>query len=296
MSPERLGGRAPAKINLYLHVAPAREDARHDLESLVVFAGPQAADRLAIHRADKTGIEVTGPMAAGAGPDADNLVMRAAQMLAPDTQLHFTLEKHLPAAAGLGGGSADAGAALRLVTGLLSLDPGEAARVAPALGGDVLACLHSCPLVMRGDGDRVAPLTSPLAQLPALIVNPGVACPTGPVFQRFDAMGGGAGFAPLEVPAFEQAERLVEWLASQTRNDLQAPAISLVPEIGTCLAVLAALPGARLARMTGSGATCFALFETLDRARVAGETLSQAQPDWWARATLLGEGATACSM
>ncbi len=291
MTLRSVAGHAPAKINLFLHVGAARADGYHELDSLVVFADRNAADRLDVRRSEKLVIDVTGEMAAGAGPDSDNLVLRAARALAPHTGLHFTLEKHLPAAAGIGGGSADAGAALRLVTELLSLPPENAQRVAPALGGDVLACLHAVALVMRGDGDRVTPLATLLPQLPALIVNPGVPCPTGPVFQHFDAMGGGAGLAETQVPAGCNRNRLIDWLAASTRNDLQPPAIALVPQVAACLARLEELDGARLARMTGSGATCFALFETLDRAQAAGETLRRARPDWWVRATVLGEGA-----
>ena len=292
MAPDRLTAWAPAKINLFLHVGPVRPDGRHDLDSLVVFAGAQAADRLAVSAGKTTGISVTGPMAAGAGPDADNLVLRAARALAPDAALHFDLEKQLPSAAGIGGGSADAGAALRLVIRWLGLDPARAEALAPGLGGDVLACLHGVPLTMRGDGDRVTRLEPVLPPVPALVVNPGLACPTGPVFRQFDARGGGSGFAEIEIPAFTGAGALIDWLAAETRNDLQAPAIDLVPQIGDCLKRLAALTGARLVRMTGSGATCFALFESLETAHAAGETLAQVAPDWWIRATMLGKGAT----
>lgn len=296
MPADALTGLAPAKINLFLHVGPPRRDGRHDLDSLVVFAGPEASDRLVVRRAGERAITVRGPMAETAGPDRDNLVMRAASALAPQAGLHFELEKHLPAAAGLGGGSADAGAALRLVTRLLALDPALARAVAPGLGGDVLACLHSTPLMMRGDGERVTRLGAPLPDLPALIVNPGLPCPTGPVFQRFDAVGGRFGLAETNLPDAGDAAALTDWLAAETRNDLQGPAITLVPEIETCLASLAALPGVRLSRMTGSGATCFALFESLETARAAGKRLLEARPHWWVRATMLGKGATACSM
>ncbi len=291
----RLAGLAPAKINLFLHVGPVRDDARHDLDSLVVFAGREAADRLSVQAGESTGISVSGPMAAGAGPVTDNLVLRAARALAPEARLEFELEKNLPAAAGIGGGSADGAAALRLVTEWLGLDAACAQGAAPRLGGDVLACLHSKPLMMRGDGNEVTKLTSPLPQLAALLVNPGVPCPTGPVFCRFDAAGGGRSFAEIEVPAFTEARALMNWLGAQTCNDLQGPAIALVPEIGDCLERLAALPGAQLTRMTGSGATCFALFDRLETARAAGKRLLEAHPHWWARATMLGEGATVCS-
>ncbi|NBC19774.1 MAG: 4-(cytidine 5'-diphospho)-2-C-methyl-D-erythritol kinase [Alphaproteobacteria bacterium] len=296
MPADALTGLAPAKINLFLHVGPPRGDGRHDLDSLVVFAGPEASDRLDVRRADGRSMTVRGPMAETAGPDRDNLVMRAASALAPQAGLHFELEKHLPAAAGLGGGSADAGAALRLVTRLLALDPALARTVAPALGGDVLACLHSVPLMMRGDGERVTRLGAPLPDLPALIVNPGLPCPTGPVFQRFDAVGGRFGLAETVRPDASDAAALTDWLAAETRNDLQGPAITLVPEIETCLAQLSALPGVRLSRMTGSGASCFALFDGLETAQAAGKRLLETHPDWWMRATMLGEGATACSM
>jgi len=228
------------------------------------------------------------------GPIEDNLVLRAARALQAETGTDkgaaFTLEKRLPVAAGIGGGSADAAAALTLLVGLWGVDPEAARAVAPGLGGDVPVALAGHASLMQGEGERVRRVTG-LPRLPAVLVNPGTACPTGPVFRAYDEAGGGAGFAELaQVPAFDRAADLIGWL-SQQRNDLEAPAMSLVPEIGTVLGALKALPEARLARMSGSGATCFALFETEDAAARGASTLSAARPGWWVRATTLGDAA-----
>lgn len=300
---------ASAKINLFLHVGPAREDGRHLLDSLVVFAGPEAADTLTATPSPTHGLDVTGPYAEMAGSPDDNLVLKAYRRLralvriAPehDTPLHFQLEKHIPAAAGLGGGSADAAAALRLmVDEVYDLPARVAMDLAPQLGGDVLACMWNVPVQMRGDGDRVSPLVQPglgkiFARggvgLPALLVNPGVACSTGEVFDRFDHLGAGTAFREISVPECDSADDLLSWLNRQTRNDLEAAAIDLVPAIGALLQRLGELPHVRMARMSGSGASCFALFDTLEQAHRAEAILTAERPDWWVRATRLGDGA-----
>lgn len=285
---------APAKVNLFLHVGAVRDDGRHPLDSLTVFAGPEAADRLSLEDGDTLSLTVSGLFAEGAGPDADNLVLHAAAALGVEVGQalygSFALEKTLPTAAGIGGGSADAGAALRLLCVQYGIDPGHAEAVAPTLGGDVLAAFHNTPCLMRGDGDQVT-LVSALPPLYAALVNPGVPCPTGAVFRRYDEAGGGTGFAELELPRFSDATSLIQWLAANTRNDLEAPAKALVPEIAELLDVLERLDGARLARMSGSGATCFALFETIKAAEGAAARIQLAYPDWWARASTLGIGA-----
>lgn len=300
---------APAKINLFLHVGPARPDGRHELDSLVVFAGIDAADRLEVRLSEETDLEVSGPFADGVGLLDHNLVLGAYRRLRSqvridperDSALHFHLEKHLPVAAGLGGGSADAAAALRLMTEeIYDLPARVATDLAPQLGGDVLACVWNVPVMMRGDGDRVSPIahpglgklfSRPEGGLPAVLVNPGLACPTGAVFDRYDAQDGGADFRQLTLPDMFTADDLIVWLARRTRNDLETAAIDLVPEIGVLLDRLTELPNVRMARMSGSGATCFALFDTMDQSTEAEATLSAERPDWWVRATRLGDGA-----
>ena len=283
---------APAKVNLFLHVGLVQENGRHPLDSLVVFAGPEAADHVSAEPSDQLSLEISGPRATGLEAADDNLVMQAARALcAAAGQVRgaaLTLDKHLPVAAGIGGGSADAGAALRLLQKLWALDPDVVRRVAVPLGGDVPVALEGRAALMQGEGERVRVQTG-LPALPAVLVNPGLDCPTGPVFRAFDAAGGGQEFVALEaLPPFQNVSDLINWLLGQD-NDLQAPAIELVPEIAIVLDTLVQLEGARLARMSGSGATCFALFDTEEAARRAEAQLSADRPDWWIRATTLGD-------
>ena len=288
-----LSGWAPAKVNLYLHVGPPKSNGRHDLDSLVVFADERAADHLKAEAADTLTLEVTGPRANAAGSVEDNLVLKAARALqaASGTRqgARLTLKKWLPVAAGVGGGSSDAATALRLLTKLWGIDPAHAAALAPGLGGDVPVALSAQPALMRGEGERVTPVPA-LPPLAAILINPGVACPTGPVFRAHDGAGGGAGFAEINpLPAFQDAKALAAWLAQQ-RNDLEAPATALVPEIAETLAFLRAQPGLLLARMSGSGATCFGVFEAIafaERAMVV-QRGDAARKHWWSAACRLG--------
>lgn len=293
-----LTARAPAKVNLYLHVGPVKANGRHDLDSLVVFADSGAADGLSVSAAPVLGLEVNGPFAQNAGPAGDNLVLKAAQGVKDAAGVpngaFFRLTKRLPVAAGIGGGSSDAAAALKLLTRLWRIDPAHAERIAPALGGDVPVALAGVPALMQGEGERVTPVPLP-GRLPALLANPGIACPTGPVFAAYDAAGGGAGFTEAgALPRFVSPGELTGWLRLQ-RNDLEVPAIGLVPEIGQLLAWLAAQPGATLVRMSGSGATCFALFADDRGARAAAKAFARDwRDDWpngWAAACSLGDAA-----
>ncbi len=288
---------APAKINLSLHVGPPKANGRHDLISLVAFADDAASDCLYAKPARSFSLAVEGPFARNTGPARDILVMKAARALdavMPDgvPALAFRLDKPLPAAAGMGGGSADAAAALRL---LVRMHGGDAIRdaalsVAPKLGGDVLACFHALPGMMRAEGERYDPMLD-IPPLPALLVNTGTACPTAPVFSAYDIQ------APSDIPhhPLPPAGRardtdVVTWLATHTTNSLEHAAIRLVPDIQTVLAHLSDLPDVRLVRMSGSGATCFALFDSLDSCHIACDIVQQRQPGWWVRATLLGRG------
>ena len=280
---------APAKVNLFLHVGPPEADGYHPLASLVAFA--DVGDRLTVEPAAQLSLSVAGPFADGLSNEGDNLVLRAARALAlaagiGEPGLAITLDKQLPIAAGLGGGSSDAGAALKLARDALglSLDDAALAEIAAGIGADGPMCLHARAAWAEGRGD-VLTFERGLPPLPALLVNPGVPSSTGAVYRGFDAEPSGRADRPAP-PADWGASSVIDWLADQ-RNDLQAPAVALAPTIGEALSVTAALPGARLTRMSGSGATVFALFDTIAAAGAAGEALSAVQPGWWIRATSL---------
>jgi 4-diphosphocytidyl-2-C-methyl-D-erythritol kinase len=281
--------RAPAKVNLTLRVLGRRADGYHDLESLVVFA--DVGDALTFTPGATLALAVSGPTAAAAGEAGDNLVLKAARALGErvaDLQLGaFALAKRLPVAAGLGGGSADAAAALRLLarTNDIALEDPRLLQAARATGADVPVCLDPRARVMRGIGDILsAPIDLP--KLDAVLVNPGVAVPTKMVFAGLNlARTSAASVASQPWPA-----NMSDLLASlaRDRNDLEAPAIELQPVIAELLAVLRNLPGCRLARMSGSGATCFGLFDSRDAAAAAARTLRAGYPDWWIEPTTLG--------
>lgn len=285
---------APAKVNLYLHVGPLKANGRHDLDSLVVFADAAAADHLRVEPSETLGLEIEGPAGPDAGPTADNLVLKAARALQDASGCRkgafIRLRKTLPVAAGIGGGSSDAAATLRLLTALWGIDPAHAAAVAPGLGGDVPVALAGRAARMLGEGERVLPVKLPW-RVPALLVNPGVACPTGPVFRAYDAAGGGASFAELpQLPEFRTQDDLAIWLGAQ-RNDLEDPAVRSVPVIGAVLDWLGMQQGVRLVRMSGSGATCFALFGKLVDARALEKAFRREWPQGWAAACMLGDAA-----
>lgn len=289
--PDTLHMLAPAKVNLFLHVGPLKPNGRHDLDSLVVFAGPEAADQLTAQPSDILTLSVTGPGAIEAGSGTDNLVLKAARALRAEAGIShgaaLHLEKCLPVAAGIGGGSADAAAALRLLTRLWEINPRHARAVAPSLGGDVPVALLGQPARMRGEGERVEPVTLP-ALIPAVLFNPGIACPTGPVFAAFDAARGGQDFAELgPLPDFADLDALLAWLAGQ-RNDLAKAARSIVPAITAATPSWLPAHAPRLTRMSGSGATILALYATLAAAQESADRLSARHPEWWVRATLLG--------
>ena len=280
---------APAKVNLFLHVGPVDADGYHPLSSLVAFA--DVGDRVTLAPAERLSLTVEGPFAAGLGGD-DNLILRVLRAFGEavglgEPRLAVTLDKQLPVAAGLGGGSSDAGAALRLARDLLAPDLEDAALagIAASIGADGPMCLHARSAWAAGRGDRLT-FEPRLPRLPVLLVNPGVASPTGAVYRAYDA-GPAATAEPPAPPAAWDAGAVIEWLERQ-RNDLEAPAVARTPDIGDALAVVAALPGARLTRMSGSGATVFALFEAAAAAAAAGKVLAEIQPRWWTAATSLG--------
>lgn len=260
---------APAKINLTLHVTGRRADGYHLIDSLVVFA--DIGDRIAVEPAPGWSMEVTGPFAA-ALDGQDNLALRAARMtVGPPARI--ALEKRLPVAAGLGGGSSDAAATLRALARLDGRAPPEGLA---ALGADVPVCLDPRPWRMRGVGEAL----SQAPALPALhlcLANPLRPLSTPAVFGALAAREN----APMpEIPAPRDAAGLAAWLARQ-RNDLEAAAGALEPTVGASLALLAATPGCLLARMSGSGATCFGLYATRAEAEAAACALKARRPDWW---------------
>jgi len=268
---------APAKINLSLHVTGQRADGYHLLDSLVAFA--DVGDRVTVMLAEETSIEVTGPMAEGVPADASNLAMKAAALW--DVPVKILLDKHLPPASGIGGGSSDAATTLMAIADLLGRH--DLPEGALALGADVRVCLERRGARMRGIGEEVEPIDW-LPELAAVLVNPRVELPTPAVFKALETKANAP--MPKRIPRWRASWSAIDWIAQQ-RNDLEAPAIAQAPVIGEVLDLLRALPGARLARMSGSGATCFALFEAPEEARAAAEALAAAKPDWWVTATIL---------
>jgi 4-diphosphocytidyl-2-C-methyl-D-erythritol kinase len=290
-APAQLAEPAPAKVNLTLRVLGRRPDGYHDLESLVAFA--RVGDRLDFTPGGALALAVRGPFAAAAGNLADNLVLKAARALArvaDGLELGaFHLLKELPVAAGLGGGSADAAAALRLIAraNALAADDPRLFAAARATGADVPVCLDPRPRVMRGVGEVLsAPLDLP--PLPAVLVNPGVPLATKDVFAAYAGLASpsAAAFAAA-ARRFASADAALDALAGGT-NDLQPAAIALCPQVAAALAALAATPGCRLARMSGSGATCFGLYASEQAAAAAAHALAAAHGGWWVRASMLG--------
>jgi len=278
--------KAPAKINLTLRVIGRRADGYHDLESLVVFA--DVADVLTLQPGVEDRLDISGPFYGKSGAMADNLVLKALgalrQRIAGLKGGQFRLEKNVPVAAGLGGGSADAAAALRLIarSNAVALDDSRLLVAARAVGADVPVCLDSRPRVMRGVGELLSPPLE-LPALPAVLVNPGVALATRDVFAKFT--GGPSDDELVDVP--REFEALIECL-NQHGNDLTAAASACAPVVADVLAVMKKLPGARLVRMSGSGSSCFALFATQREAAAAAQWLANEQKGWWVQATTLG--------
>ena len=269
-------GFAPAKINLTLHVTGQRADGYHLLDSLVVFA--DIGDRVSADPADDLTLEISGPHRAGVPVDGGNLVLRAAGLLRAGRGARLRLDKQMPVASGIGGGSADAAASLRVLARLWDCAL-PAAEAVMGLGADVPVCLTSRPTRMRGAGERLAAL-SPLPPLWLVLANPGFPVATPDVFRALQAKGNPPMSATL--PQWDDTDAFAGWLRCM-RNDLEPAALVIVPRIGAVLAALAALPWCLLARMSGSGATCFGLFAGAVQARTAAEMLAKGQPGWWVR-------------
>lgn len=287
MSLERF---APAKVNLFLHVGPLGEDGYHPISSLMTFAS--IGDRVRFARAPEMAFAVEGPFAAELGDDgAGNLVVRARDALLaafPDDWAPFriTLEKNLPVAAGLGGGSSDAAAALNLMAEALALtDDGDGVderveAIARRLGADVPACLSELPVMASGRGDA-CDLPPVFPDLDVVLVNPLVASPTGAVYRAYDDAGAPGSAEPPPWPdPMDTPQALADYLAG-TRNDLEAPAMALAPAIGDALAALKAQPQTLLARMSGSGATCFAICADQRDARDLALRIADDHRTWW---------------
>jgi 4-diphosphocytidyl-2-C-methyl-D-erythritol kinase len=279
---------ANAKINLFLHVGERRADGFHPLQSLAVFT--DWGDRLEAEAANDLSLSLAGPFAAGLS-DTDNLVLKAARLIAErvgrPAKAKFTLTKNLPVASGIGGGSADAAAALRALVDLwqLKLESGVLDEIAAALGSDVPVCLKSVPSFMEGRGEILTPLTV-LPRLPLLLVNPGVAVSTRDIFAALsDRRGTGRN---LPKGGFGDVADLLRFLEA-TGNDLQAPAQTLKPVIADVLTALGAIPGSLFARMSGSGATCFALLPDDDACVRAAVSLRRQYPGWWIQPTFVPE-------
>src|SRR5712672_766585 len=281
-----------AKVNLTLRVMGRRVDGYHDLESMVAFA--DCADRLSLTPGSKLNLIATGPLAQDCGETAENLVFKAAKLLGervPDLSLgDFTLDKVLPVAAGIGGGSADAAAALRLLARAngLAIDDARLIEVARFTGADVPVCLASRACVMTGVGETLLPLSLP--KLPCVMVNPRVPVATRDVFNALGLRNGELLVGATDVfrgtdwpEAGASVEDWVEILAADT-NDLEAPAMRIQPVIGEVIAALNGTNGAWLARMSGSGATCFAIYENTADAGRAAEKIRRDHPGWWVHA------------
>jgi 4-diphosphocytidyl-2-C-methyl-D-erythritol kinase len=291
----RAVGFAPAKVNLFLHVGPIDGDGYHPVASLMSFA--DVGDRLRLTPADRFSFGLEGAFAdALAGEDpTGNLVWRAAQRLltladARAPPFRLILDKALPVAAGLGGGSSDAGAALKLLRDALGLAVDDQALqdIAAELGADGPACLAARPVIGEGRGDRLSPAPA-MPPLAAVLVNPRRPCSTGQVYRAFDALGAPESGAdmPRLAKRYDSVAAVVATLLD-CRNDLEPPALGVCPEIAEVLAALRGAPQTRLARLSGSGATCFALCDTSGEAEALAAGLSDRRPDWWSRACRLG--------
>lgn len=288
MKPTRLEALARAKINLFLHVGTRRSDGYHALLSWVAFAA--VGDRLSASTADDVTLSIDGAFGKDLEADSDNLVLKAAYAMREEgggkaLGAALQLTKALPVASGLGGGSADAAATLHLLNDLWELDlPGaRLMEIGADLGSDVPVCVYNRSAVIGGRGEDVE-AGPDVPGVPVVLVNPGVAVPTADVFARLDSR---RGVAPVALPrGVADANRLASVLAS-TGNDLEAPARVCAPVIGDVLSALRAQDGALIARMSGSGATCFAIFAEVGDAQNAAVAIKRARPGWWVSASRL---------
>jgi 4-diphosphocytidyl-2-C-methyl-D-erythritol kinase len=273
--------RASAKINLFLHVGVRRPDGFHPLQSLAVFT--DIGDMLTLATAPSLSLAIDGPFAPGLDGESDNLVLRAGRALG-DGGAKMALTKNLPVASGIGGGSADAAAALRGLARLWGKD-NDLAAMGAALGSDIPVCIASAPSFMEGRGE-ILRVAEAMPHIPMLLVNPNVAVPTKDVFAALTDRSG----VDMMLPRgrFRDTADLLRFLET-TRNDLEVPARAIKPVIGEVLQAISALPGALMTRMSGSGATCFGIFADDDCCRRAAVILREAAPGWWVEATFVPE-------
>lgn len=273
---------ARAKVNLTLHVGSVQENGYHPLHSLVVFA--DIGDDLGAKLAEEFSLKIKGPFAKHTPDGVENLVIKSASIIAEHNQVNvklaYTLNKKLPVASGIGGGSADAAAALRLLSRAAHVNWSEHAESFLPFGADVPVCYLSRTCVMEGVGEEILPWPG-LGQIPAILINPGVGVSTKEVFEKFDSVGMSSNSSLL-------AGSLLD-MAKSGRNDLQAIAMQMQPKIKTVLDEIDVQDGCQLARMSGSGATCFGLFTSQPKAKRAAKTIRKAHPDWWCVATMLGD-------
>ncbi len=282
---------APAKVNLYLHVGSPGAGGLHPVDSLILFADTRAADRVSARAWPQLTLAVEGPGAKTLKNAPNNLAFAAAMALRDACDrtglgAALTLHKELPIAGGVGGGSSDAAATLNVLNEMWGIDFGEAAleRLATQLGSDVPACVRGRPLVMRGTGERLYDVAAP--SLPAVLVNPGISLETRRVFERFDQRGANRTFREGDPPSAYDLPGFAAALQGY-RNDLEAAAVSLCSEIGKVLQLLRSEKGCLLARMSGSGPTCFGLFQSEEAAARATEAISARKRRYWVRATTL---------
>ena len=278
---------ANAKINLSLRVLGKRADGYHQLESFVMFAA--IADKVTCREADELSLEITGPFGRDLEAEKDNLILEAARVFATilgrEPRVAFMLEKNLPVASGVGGGSADAAAALRGMIRLWGDPPGSITGLALKLGADVPVCMRKRPSLMTGIGEIVTPLPR-LPELHAVLVNPGISVSTADIFKRLNAGPVSSEVRAISLPGMETVDRVLAWCRNNG-NDLEAPAVEGVPEIAIVLEQLRQSAGCRLARMSGSGATSFALYDNPFDAAEGAAGLGAANPAWWVKATRL---------
>ncbi|ACT58769.1 4-(cytidine 5'-diphospho)-2-C-methyl-D-erythritol kinase [Hirschia baltica] len=283
---------APAKVNLYLHVGKPLPDGRHPLDSLVMFADGNAADRVSVRPYQTVVLKVDGPAAKALKGEKNNLVLRAAKLLMDaagrsDLGAALNLHKELPVAAGIGGGSADAAATLQALNHYWDIGFGDQAilNLGAELGADVPACLQSEPVLMRGIGEQLTPFK--MQPLPIVLVNPNVPLSTADVFKKFDAMGLGSDFKEREGPDSSGGPEVLARSLERYSNDLEVPAKILCPAVKDVLDTIEKTEGALMARMSGSGPTCFGVFETMEAAQAAAYIISKRKKKWWVKASLL---------
>ena len=285
---------ANAKINLFLHVGARERNGLHQIDSLMVFADQNVADYIQFVPAKEFKLEITGEFSSNLGLPDDNLVTRAVHHLQrlKDSNLnyHVKLTKQIPVSAGLGGGSADAGAILRHLGSKLNIADEKLIGIAKSLGSDVPACFYNQPCFVGGQGEKVRRLKD-FPKLSTVLVNCRHPCPTVRVFERFDQTAR-SDESEIEIApdGFEDATALIKWLIDNTTNDLKTSAVKVVPEISEVLKTLESFSSIRLVRVSGSGATCFGLCDDFESAQKVVSVIAECRPNWWVKAAHLGAG------